>query len=59
MVGQRRKFCFPEPLKRLSHHSMNTFFEKDKHRKEKHKQPMVNSFHKNIATAGGGNFNNP
>ena len=25
VVGQRRKFCFLEPLKRLFHHSVNTF----------------------------------
>ena len=26
MVGQRRKVCFPEPLKHFFHHSVNTFF---------------------------------
>ena len=50
IVGQQRKVCFAELLKYLFHHSVNRFFKKHKHRKEKHLQSMANFFQENVAT---------
>ena len=49
IVGQQRKVCFAELLKYLFHYSVNRFFKKHKHRKEKHLQSMANFFQENVA----------